>query len=301
MLYLWSKGERHMSLRGKAAIVGYGEIPTRRVYPGRSAEGLAAEAFRLALENSGLRREDIDGIVTEGMAPGVGRAGYDPGVLAQYMGIVPTWGTGVSTGGASGATALTIASMAVDAGLANYILVVFTSARDPSAPAPTGVPAPNYGSEFENPYGLAAGANTNFALMYQRHIYEYGTKTEQLAHHIVNQRFNALENPNSAFQGQPITIDDVLNSRVVNSPLHLLECVMPCAGANALIVTTSDRAKALKNRPVYVLGAGYNTQPMGSAQGGDSLTETAVKISAPRAFRMAGYNPHDMQFAQFYD
>ena len=92
--------------------------------------------------------------------------------------------------------------------------------------------------------------------MKQRHMHEYGTTDEQFARIAVKQRFNALTNENAVFHGQPISVDDVLASRMVNDPLHLLECVMPCAGASAAIVTSASRAKDLRQRPVYILGAG---------------------------------------------
>ena len=116
----------------------------------------------------------------------------------------------------------------------------------------------------------------------------------------VNERFNTLENPNSVFQGQPITHDDVMNSRFVNYPIKLLETVMPCAGAAAVVVTTAERAKHSLNRPVYLLGSGIATDPLTGWQR-DKLTETPVARSAPTAFSMSGYTPRDMQFAQFYD
>ena len=104
---------------------------------------------------------------------------------------------------------------------------------------------------------MAPGAGTGYALIYNRHMYEYGTTQEQMAKVAADQRFNAVENPNAVFNGQTATVQDVLNSRYVNYPLRLLECVMPCDGAAALVITTPERAKALPNRPAYLLGAGY--------------------------------------------
>ena len=155
-------------------------------------------------------------------------------------------------------------------------------------------------TEWEVPYGLAAGMNTGYGMMYVRHMHEFGTKPEQLAKMAVDQRFNALKNPNAVFQNQPITIEDVLNSRYINYPLHILESVMPCAGGGACIVTTPERAKALPNRAAYVLGAGME---MGTALYWESprLTTSPSKVSAAKALRMAGYSSKDMQFAEFYD
>jgi acetyl-CoA acetyltransferase len=131
-------------------------------------------------------------------------------------------------------------------------------------------------------------------------MYEYGTTPEQMAKLAVDQRFNALKNPNSAFQGTPITIDDVLNSRYVNEPLHLLECVMPSAGAAAVIMTRADRAKSGPNKPVYILGAGLE-QANAQIWETEKITTTPARVSAMRAYQMSGYGPRDIQFAEFYD
>ena len=243
-----------MSLRGAAAIVGIGELPTRRDYPGRSAYSLCIEAAKLAIDDAGLRHQDIDGLITCG-------TDISPMDLAEYMGLHVAFSEGVTQYGASGTQSIVIAAVAIQAGLANNVLCVMGSARDPDAPGmgtgSAGGPAPaSKTTEFETPFGPAAGANTGYGLMKQRHMHEYGTTDEQFARIAVNQRFNALTNENAVFQGQPISVDDVLESRMVNDPLHLLECVMPCAGASAAIVTSASRAKDLRRRPVYILGAG---------------------------------------------
>ncbi len=282
-----------MSLRGKAAIVGIGELPTRRAYPGRSMEGLCAEAARLAIEDAGLRKEDIDGLVVEGGTT-------TPAMMADYLGMRPVFATGVSMQGATGATAVTVAASAIAGGLCNTVLIVMGAARAPGAGPRRAPGGGSVGAEFEAPFGPAAGAGTGYALIYQRHMYEYGTTPEQMAKLAVDQRFNALDNPNAAFQGQPITIDDVLNSRYVNEPLHILECVMPSAGAAACIVTTAARAKSLPHRAAYLLGAGLE-QANASIWQTPRVTTSPARVSAARAFAMAGYAPKDIQFAEFYD
>ena len=285
-----------MDLRGQAAIVGIGEIPTARAYPGRSEFSLYAEAFRLALADAGLRKQDIDGLFCEPRGAG---AGGSPAVMAEHLGLrPPLFSTGVSEMGATGATATLMASLAVSTGMCNYALVVLGAGRA-EGPPPGGGPA-TQASEFESTFGPAPGAGTHYALMYQRHMYEYGSKPEQFAKIAADQRFNALNNPNSAFKGQPITVEDVLNSRYVNSPLHLLECVMPSAGAAACIVTTAERARALTKRPVYILGGGIE-QFADNVGERPRITVAPTGGSARRAFAMAGYNPSDMEFAEFYD
>lgn len=281
-----------MSIRGKAAIVGIGEVPTRRAYPGRTVWGLAAEAARLAIEDSGLKKRDIDGLITEG-------GSIAPAEMAEYLGMQPNFSTGTSMMGATAATSVTVAAMAVASGLANYVLVVLASPRDPTV-TPEFAPQRNVTSEWESPFGPAVAANNAYGWLYQRHMYEFGTKPEQMAQMAVNQRFNAQKNPNAAFAGQEITVEDVMNSRYINEPLHILESVMPCGGAAACIVTSYERAKGLPNRPAVILGSGIGQRYLHTWLN-DRVTTTPVQISAPRAFAMAGYSPKDMQFAEFYD
>ncbi len=288
-----------MSLRGAAAIVGIGEIPTRRTYPGRTTHSLLAEASRLAIGDAGLRKRDIDGLVTCG-------TDIAPMDLAEYMRLHVTFSEGVTQYGASGTQSIVIAAVAIQAGLANTVLCVMGGARDPDAPGmgagSEGGPAPaSKTTEFETPLGPAAGANTGYGLMKQRHMHEYGTTDEQFARIAVNQRFNALTNENAVFHGQPISIDDVLESRMVNDPLHLLECVMPCAGASAAIVTSAGRAKDLRRRPVYILGAGAGASDHDTIWQAPDITTTPVKAAASKAYEMSGYGPQDVQFAQVYD
>jgi len=288
-----------MTLRGKVAIVGFGELPTRRTYPGRTTQSLCTEAARIAIADAGLRKVDIDGLVTRG-------TDLAPLDFAEYMGLQAGFCEGVTQHGASGAQSVVVAASAINAGLATTVMCVLGGTRDPAVGGfgpgqhRGAVPASKH-TEFEAPFGLAPGANTGYGLMKQRHMYEFGTTQEQFARMAVNQRFNALTNPNAVFQGQPITIDDVLNSRMVNTPLHLLECVMPCAGAAACIVTSAERAASLPNPPVYLLGAGAGVTDHDTIWQSPRLTTTPVAVSARKAFEMARYGPKDIQFAEVYD
>jgi len=235
-----------MSLRGKAAIVGIGETAHRRVWPGRTERGLCAEAAAMAIADAGLHKDDIDGIIT------FGGLTY-PGPMAEYIGLKPNhFAAGASMMGCSAGVSLTIASSAINAGMAKHILCVFGGGRDPAAGAGIhlgGRPVvpPSTASEFEVPYGKAVAANTGYGWLYSRHMHVYGTKPEQIALISVRQRFNTLNNPRSAFQNQPITLEDVLNSRYINEPLHILECVMPVAGA-ASRRTHHEVKKSIKAR-----------------------------------------------------
>lgn len=288
-----------MSLRGKAAIVGIGETAHRRVWPGRSMPGLCAEAAAMALEDAGLSREDIDGFMTYG-------GPVYPGPIAEYIGIRPIhFSVGAAFMGGSSGCALAIALNVVANEMADYVMFVGGGARDPANPAasiymdaPGGAP-PGVGTEWVSPFGPAAAANNTYGLLYTRHMYQYGTKQEQLAQMAVNQRFNALQNPRAAFT-DPLTVEDVMNSRYINYPLHILDSVMPVAGAIAYIVTSPERAKALRKPPVYVLGAGVH-QGYSNSWLNPNMLEVPVKIAAKSAYNMAGYGPKDMQFAEFYD
>ena len=288
-----------MNLRGTAAIVGVGETPHRRVWPGRSMMGLCAEAAAEAIRDAGLKREDVDGIMTY-------NGDAFPSPMAEYIGLQAT-SFGVASGfwGGSAGAALSIAANAVTSGMADYIMFVGGGSRDPSSPG-TGIfmgggePPPGFGTEWQSPYGPAVAANNNYGMLYTRHMHEYGTRHEQIAQIAARQRYNAQQNELSAFLGQPITLEDVMNSRYINYPLHILESVMPVAGAIAYIVTTAERARALPHPPVYLLGCGLAVGYVNSYLK-PNQTEVPVRYSSASAYNMAGYGPKDMQFANFYD
>jgi acetyl-CoA acetyltransferase len=279
-----------MSLRGKAAIVGIGEIPSRRSMTGVTAMSLMAEAAVLALEDAHLTKADVDGIITNAHTA-------SPMAMAGYLQIQPVFSEGTSLHGASGAQSIAIAASAIMAGLCETVLCVLGGARDAFGGGPS------VASEWEAPFGPGAATTGNYALIKRRHMHEFGSRDEQFAKMAVNQRFNALKNPNAVFQGQPLTLGDVLNSRYASEPIHLLETVMPCYGAAAAIVTSAERARTLTSRPAYLLGAGAGaiSHEQIWQDPGHTMTTSAVTVTAKRAFQMAGYGPQDMQSAQFYD
>src|SRR5207253_10895224 len=273
--------------------------PARQACSWRTTDWLCGEGTRRAISGGGLRKEDSVGLVTRG-------SDMSPTDLAEYLGLRLGFCEGVTQHGASGAHSVVVAASAIHAGLAHTVWCVLGGSRDPAVGGfgpgiVRGLPPASKGTEFEAPFGPAAGANTGYALIKRRHMYEFGTTQEQFAKMAVNQRFNALTNPNAVFQGQPISIDDVLNSRMVNDPLHLLECVMPCGGAAACIVTSAERAKSFPHPPVYLLGAGAGVTDHDTIWQSPRMTTTPVVVSARKAFEMAGYGPKDIQFAEVYD
>ena len=286
-----------MSIRGKTAIVGIGELPTKKAYPGRTTFSLLTEAAKLAIEDAGLRKSDIDGLVC------AGEQGFNPIELAEYMRLRPTFCEGVTLHGSSGSHSIAIAAAAIAAGYANYVVCVFGGSLDRAAGGVEyGGPTPaTQRTEFENPYGPVVAANGGYALLKRRHMHEFGSTDEQFAKVAADERFNAQANPNAVFHGEPATTQDILDSRWIADPLHLLECVMRCAGAMALVVTTADRAKTMPHRPVYLLGAGASATDHDSPWQSPRLTTTPTAVTSRKAFEMAGYGAKDVQFAEFYD
>ncbi len=281
-----------MTLKGKAALVGVGWTPARRSWPDKSQRGMQADVSAMAIKDAGLRREDINGFITE--APGGEDANNWPAIMADYLGIKPTMASGVNNMGATGATSIVLASSWIVAGLADTILLTFGGNQGTQ---PRVAPQPD---PFIDVYGPVVAANGWYAQVARRHSFEYGTTEEQRWKVAADQRFNAQAHPGSAFSGQPITAEDVGNSRYVADPLRLLECVMPCAGGGSMIVTTPEKARAMQHKPVYLLGAGHNTDH-NALTWADRITRTPAVVSAPRAFQMAGLAPKDMDFAQIYD
>jgi acetyl-CoA acetyltransferase len=288
-----------MTLRGKAAIVGFYEIPTEKEMPDRSTSSVLAEVARGAILDAGLRIEDIDGVI--------GQEALNSLTMNETLGLKPRYTSSMTTHGASGATSIVTAASVIAAGLADYVLCVFGESRQRSSSRVNAVSAAqrvaptNRASEWETPFGPVIAANGGYGLIKERHMYEYGTTQEQFAKCAVDERFNALENPNAVWQGQPITIDDVLNSRFTNDPLHLLESVMPCSGGAAVVVTSAERARSMPHPPAYVLGAGGPATSHDTIWQEDRIATTPVVMTAPNALQMAEVNINEIQFAEFYD
>src|SRR5713226_8063669 len=287
------------SLRGAAAIVGIGELKPERSRPGRDVPSLVAEAAYQAIQDAGLTKEDIDSFVMDGGMEGV--SGFNT-MMAEHMGIYPTFATGCDAQGAAGVTMALQAAAYVNAGLAKFVLCGMGAAIDgsrrqrPSAPRET----QTWSSEFMVPFGPTVAANGNYAMIARRHEELYGTTVEKRAKVAADFRYNANHNPMAIFHDTPITIEDVVSSRIVADPLHLLECVMPCAGACAFVVTRADIARGMPHKPAYILGGALgilrnNLQYVGE------ITESPVGRAAPKAFALAGYGPDDVQVMEIYD
>jgi acetyl-CoA acetyltransferase len=288
-----------MTLKRKAAIVGLSETKPQRKSEGTPAVELLAEAARLAIRDAGLEKKDIDGLIV--LPPMGEETMLWPSILADYLKMQPRYANVVDIGGASACGAVWRAAAAIAGGLCNTVLCVAGDVLDPDLfyARRGGRPARTPAREFDAPYGIGV-ANEGYAMIAMRHMYEYGTTPRQMAKVAVDQRFNANANPDAIFFDQTLTIDDVLNSPLICDPLHLYEIVMPCTYANAVVVTSPERAKDSPHRPVWLLGAGECITNNLPAQA-PSLTSSGIAVAAGRAFEMAGVTPRDVDLVSVYD
>lgn len=284
-----------MSLKNEAAIVGLAELkPWKEAPPDITPLKLMSRLTVEAIADSGLEKKDIDGFL-------VGMPFADPGMLypasaCEVLGINARMLNQVDIGGASPAGMVWRAAAAINAGLCNAVLCIVA---DLNKLGDQRVPVVSVQREFEAPYGNI-GANCGYAMVAHRHMYEYGTKPEQMAKIAVDQRANALKNPLATFNDKPLTIEDVLSSRMIVDPLHIYEIVSPCSGGSAVIVASPELAKRTKNPPVWLLGAGEFSNHA-SITYAPSLTDSPVKPAADLAFKMAGVERRHIDLVCPYD
>lgn len=295
-----------MGLRGDAAIVGVAEFAPERK-PSKRWMGLAAQAelARLALDDAGIPLGDVNGLITQSV---LGEAPFlVPSTVVEYLGIGATFAEVVDLGGATGCAMALRAAMAIEAGFCDVCVCITDMTMRPPDPRPTDDWAQDWGggawgspqAEFEIPFGAIQGTY-GYAMIANRYRHEYGLDPRHLAKIAVDQRTNAQFHPKAFFRGQPITIEDVLNSRLICDPLRLLEIVMPCWGGAAFVVASKERARSTNRRPVNIIGAGeYVTHR--SVTYARSLTHSTVKAAADRAFAMAGVKRSEIDMAQIYD
>ncbi len=284
-------------MKTNAAIVGIGESRVGKV-PDRSALQLQADAAQAALADAGLSMSDVDGLLTTPVR--VEHWNMPAGVVAHHLGIRPAFLSTVDLAGASGAAMIHQAAMAIASGQCTTVLCVAGQNLLSHGSRSTAVRKMAEGGsahpQFEVPYGPLVPSL--YALVAQRHMHEYGTTAEQLAEVAVTIRRHASLNPN-AHKREPITVADVLGSKMITSPLHILDCAIVSDGAAAAIVTSADRARDLRSRPAHLLGQGYGLRH--SHIGDTSLTTTGAVDSGRDAFRTAGLSPSDVDVAQIYD
>ena len=280
-----------MSLRMGTAIVGAAETDAVGIIPDKSAIQLHADAAFNALADAGITKYDVDGVLC---------AGQSPVQVAEYLGITPKFVDGTSVGGCSYMLHVRHASAAIKAGLCSVALITHgESGRSRVGMAGWSRASQALGAQFEEPYGVA-GPPTRFTVPILRHMHEYGTTHEQLASVAVATRQWAMQNPR-AMMRDPITIADVLNSRMIAYPVHLLECCLVTDGGGALVVVSAERAKDFPKKPVYVLGTGESTEHSMISMMHDFTESRAFKVSGAQAFAEAKVAHKDIDHAMVYD
>lgn len=291
------------AVRRSSYIAGIHEFEAR-VTPGHDALAIKAECASKALQDAGLPWSSVDGIYdcgeSETVLPGLG--------VAEYLGIRPSVIDTTHVGGSSYEVHVARAAQDIAAGRVKVALITYGStlrsdSRSGGVPMSLGdreTPA----ERFERPHNLSLVGNYGMAAA--RHMHDYGTTPEQLAHIAVSARRHALRNPlASAGMEQmgmrrrgALTTDDVLASKLIADPIHLLECCLVTDGGGALVLVSSDVLPDTRHAPVEILGAGV---AMGLSQNGADLTTTAAVESGRQAFSAAGITPGDIDVAMLYD
>ena len=278
-------------MRGVAAIVGIGESESWDVAgSGLTALDLIGQATAAALDDAGLRLDEVDGLFTASAYYGM------PGLnVAEYLGLRPRHSDSTNLGGASFVSHLQHAATAIDAGLCEVALIAYGSTQRADGGRLKSI-AESF--PLEAPYRPRYPIS-QFALATARHMHEFGTTREQLAEVAVATRAWARLN-DRAFARDPLTVEDVLASRVLSTPLTVGDACLVTDGGGAVLVTSAERAAALRQPPVLLLGGGEAHWHRNISQMPD-LVRTAASESGARAYERAGVGPADVDAVEVYD
>ena len=287
----------------ETAVAGIHEYPLR-LAPDVSAMQIKADSINAALQDAGLEWKDVDGLYDTGDGEGGGGLG-----LSAYLGLRPTVIDTTQVGGASyefhAAHALRdIREGKAKVAICSYGSTAASTRRAIGTGGATGQGPPNWQGNMEDPYGSTTVGN--YAMVATRHRHEYGTTTEQLAEISVATRLHATRNPEAVqamtdlqFMGVgEISVDDVIESRVIADPLHLLECCMVSDGGGAYVIASPEVVADTKKPPVWLIGTGEATKYR--TNGGD-ITTSAGAQSGPIAFSEAQVSPEEIDIAMIYD
>jgi acetyl-CoA acetyltransferase len=278
--------------RKSVAVVGAAETTDLGVIANLSQIQLHADAALNTLADAGLKPTDIDGIAT---------AGESPVNVAHYLGITPTWVDGTTVGGCSFMIHVRHAAAAINEGLCKTVLITHgESGRSRvGASMRRGGGAGSLQGQFELPYGIM-GPPTTFTIPVLRYLKTYGLTEEALAIVAVIQREWAGKNPRASYR-DPITVADVLNSRMIAYPFRVLMCCLVTDGGGALILTSAGRARDFPRKPVYILGTGESVETPMVSQMEDFTTSKAFRVSGKKAFDEAGITHADVDHLMIYD
>ena len=276
--------------RGSVAIVGAAESDIGQVAEGMSVIDLMAQGVQRALQDCGLTLADVDGVFAAS-----GQSRMPSTALCEYLRLQPRVQDCTMMGGASFMTHVAHAQAALEAGLCEVAVIAYGSTQRSAGRRNV---APREFNPYETPFRPVMPASA-YALAASRHMYEFGTTREQLAHIAVAARQWALMNP-AAWEKAPLTVAEVLASRMVSHPLTVRDCCLVTDGGGALVMTTAARARSLRPPPVYVLGVGECISHQAISSMPD-LTVTGAARSGALAYAMAGLSAKDMDVVQVYD
>lgn len=276
---------------GSVAIVGAAETTEMGLIPDTSQLMLHADAALNTLADAGLTARDIDGVAT---------SGESPTSIAHYLGITPTWVDSTSVGGTSFMLHVRHAAAAINEGLCSTVLITHgESGRSRIGRGGFGGAPASLSGQFEAPYG-PVGPTTLFTIPMLRYMKEYGLSHEELAMVAVVQREWAGRNPRATHK-EPIAVEDVLGSRLIAYPFHLLECCLVTDGGGALILVSAERARDFPRPPVYVIGTGESVETPMVSQMADFTSSRAFRVSGQKAFAEAGITTDDVDHLMIYD
>ncbi|MCB1476874.1 MAG: thiolase family protein [Rhodobiaceae bacterium] len=286
-----------MSLSGKGAITGIGETVYARGST-RPALDLQIEASLKAIEDAGLSPRDIDGVIP------IGITGAPAEEFIHNFGIEDLKFSAVNPiGGASGIASVQTALSLIDSGVCNHVLI--PAGRNTSIGAKAGarihtMPQFHYVTEFELPLGAVSPAQL-YAPMARRHMELFGTTSLQFAQVAIAMRAHAVLHDNAVMK-KPMTVEDHQNSRMITDPYRLFDCSLESDGGAALVVSSAERARDMKQPRVQVIGIaeGHPDSPSSITQRHD-MTKLGLSKAAPRAFAQAGIKPDDIDVAEIYD
>jgi len=254
-----------------------------------------ALAAQKALNDAGLNKSDVDAVMTTDVV------GLPSLKVAEYLGIKPRFTDTTITGGSAFVVFVERAALAIAAGLCEVVLITYGSSlwSDRSRLSEQAALDPRMSAaQFEWPYGDFSPISS-YSLAAMRHMYEYGTTSEQLAEVAVASRRWAMLNPDAVLR-DPITVNDVIESTMIASPFHKLDCCLMTDGGGAVVVTSAERARDLRRSPVFLLGSGFSATHLNITQMED-LTVSGAKESGRQAFARAAVTPNDIDVVETYD
>ncbi len=290
--------EARRMLKKGIVIAGVGETE-QGILKDRGSFQLLAEVSKITLDDAGITLDEVDGLVTAFSF--VESTLMHSTTFADYLGMAPGYFGSVAVGGATAPLMAVQAALAIDAGLAEVVLCV-RGDNTRSGISSSGMIAMaremSHGA-FEAPYGLTTIGG--YGLLAQRYMYEHNVPQEALAQVVATQSEHAALKWNAMLR-DVVSVEDVLATRMIATPFHAADCSLVSDGAAAFLVTTAERAKNMRSKPVYItgIGEGYSHQYISQAASVEGVRD-GLGRAGRRAMEVAGVKPEDLDVAEIYD